>query len=435
MATTVNKFINSDVFSTATRVYDDEDLTIVSADGFYAFNDQYRNQLNGELGPLVSCPSCDPAPPPGGLTCSSSVPGPSATGAYTLEINTGSTAADVGAMVFYFAPGPIPEGILFTFQGNTYNTLSSPQNGIITAPAGLAVYTGSTTGDGFCGIVSGSPYNSAPSNNAYVYDDATNNWASDGSKNYTVANNQLTLFATDPGRCAIVIPKVTASGNNTLTAEIFAPCGSVWGFDMGHPGSCPSALSSRQASFNQGGSFVCGNSEQSIYYNYSYNHRGFPANAPSAPEPELYNFVFSDQNGQTPLAAGNYTVFASAFNGSGQSIITVDSNGAITSTASCASCTNKIFISSIQSTCATFCDGTNRTIPLQKETLACDSYLTVAVGDIILGGILAPGFYAYAATSTDTQTGPFRIMQIVSSGGQNEVSSILECSGGTCIFL
>jgi hypothetical protein len=352
-----------------------------------------------------------------------------------LEINTGSTAADVGAMVFYFATGPIPEGILFTFQGNTYNTLSSPQNGIITAPAGLAVYTGSTTGDGFCGIVSGSPYNSAPSNNAYVYDDATNNWASDGSKNYTVANNQLTLFATDPGRCAIVIPKVTASGNNTLTAEIFAPCGSVWGFDMGHPGSCPSALSSRQASFNQGGSFVCGNSEQSIYYNYSYNHRGFPANAPSAPEPELYNFVFSDQNGQTPLAAGNYTVFASAFNGSGQSIITVDSNGAITSTASCASCTNKIFISSIQSTCATFCDGTNRTIPLQKETLACDSYLTVAVGDIILGGILAPGFYAYAATSTDTQTGPFRIMQIVSSGGQNEVSSILECSGGTCIFL
>ena len=77
----------------------------------------------------------------------------------------------------------------------------------------------------------------------------------------------------------------------------------------------------------------------------------------------------------------------------------------------------------------------NRTIPLQKETLACDSYLTVASGDIILGGILAPGFYAYAATSTDTQTGPFRIMQIISSGGQNEVSSILECSGGTCVLL
>ena len=386
-----------------------------------------------QYGIVIATGTCTPAGPPSGCSCSQPVINPNIlNGNYKLEIDTGSTAADVGAIVLYFDAAGGPQGILFTFQGVTYNTLSAPQNGIITAPAGQPVYMTSIAGDSFCGIVSNSPYNSAPDNDLYVYDCATTSWVPDGSNNYTVANNQLNTFTTNPGRAAIVIPKPTASGNNTLTVEIFSPCGSVWALDMGHPASCPNALSSRQASFNQGSSLVCGNSEQSIYYNYSYNSRGFPANAPSAPEPELYNFVFSDENGQTPLAAGNYTVFASAFNGSGQSIITVDSNGVITATVGCASCTNEIFISSIQSICSTFCDGTNRTITSQRETLACDSYLTVAAGDVILGGILAPGFYAYAATSTDTQTGPFRIMQIVSSGGQNEVASILECSGGTC---
>ena len=388
-----------------------------------------------QYGIVIATGTCTPAPPPppSGCDCSLGVPNPNLQGGgvFKIEIDTGSTAADVGAIVIYFS-AVSTSGILFTFRGVTYNTLAAPQNGIITAPAGLPVYMTSVAADNVCGIVANSPYNSAPDNDFYDYDCATQSWVANGSNNYTVASNQLNTFATEPGRAAIVIPKPTDTGDNTLTVEIFSPCGTVWALDLGHPGSCPNPLSSRQASFNQGSSLVCGNSEQSIYYNYSYNSRGFPANSPSAPEPELYNFVFSDQNGQTPLAAGNYTVFASAFNGSGQSIITVDSNGAITSTSSCASCTNKIFISSIQSICSTFCDGTNRTISLQKETLACDSYLTVASGDIILGGILAPGFYAYAATSTDTQTGPFRIMQILSSGGQNEVASILECSGGTC---
>ncbi|MDA7871961.1 hypothetical protein N9B08_05900 [Akkermansiaceae bacterium] len=56
----VNKYINSDNFSTATSVYNDIGLTILAPDGFYQFEGRYRQQLLGVLGSSTSCPDCSP---------------------------------------------------------------------------------------------------------------------------------------------------------------------------------------------------------------------------------------------------------------------------------------------------------------------------------------------------------------------------------------
>ena len=54
----VNKYINSDNFLTATAVYDDVDLTILSTDGYYQFGGNYRRQLSGVLSCSVICDDC-----------------------------------------------------------------------------------------------------------------------------------------------------------------------------------------------------------------------------------------------------------------------------------------------------------------------------------------------------------------------------------------
>ena len=54
----VNKFIDSVSFLTANAVYDDVNLTIKSADGFYQFGGQYRQQLSGLLLSSNVCADC-----------------------------------------------------------------------------------------------------------------------------------------------------------------------------------------------------------------------------------------------------------------------------------------------------------------------------------------------------------------------------------------
>jgi len=59
MATTVNKYIDSSDFLTATSIYDDAALTTPSADGFYQQNGIYRQQSSGVLlAGSTTCPSC-----------------------------------------------------------------------------------------------------------------------------------------------------------------------------------------------------------------------------------------------------------------------------------------------------------------------------------------------------------------------------------------
>jgi hypothetical protein len=79
--------------------------------------------------------------------------------------------------------------------------------------------------------------------------------------------------------------------------------------------------------------------------------------------------------------------------------------------------------------CSGFC---NTNYQIDVSTPADANFSTLTIGDTIYGQGGVAGFVAYAATSTDTSTGTFRIAEIDSSG---EIIDILVCSGGSCVPL
>jgi hypothetical protein len=86
-----------------------------------------------------------------------------------------------------------------------------------------------------------------------------------------------------------------------------------------------------------------------------------------------------------------------------------------------------IYISGNQGTCSNFCT-TNYSINTQIGS--DDTYLNLVIGDFV--DITSAGFYAYSSSSTDTSTGPFRIMEV---DGTGQIIDILVCSGSSCIAL
>jgi hypothetical protein len=60
---------------------------------------------------------------------------------------------------------------------------------------------------------------------------------------------------------------------------------------------------------------------------------------------------------------------------------------------------------------------------------ATANFSSLTIGDTIFGQGGVAGFVAYAATSTDTATGTFRIAQINTSG---VIVGIFICVGGNC---
>lgn len=59
MATQSTYYLDAPSLSAATVIYDDANLTIVAADGFYSDGTISREQSSGVLLPQVSCPSCN----------------------------------------------------------------------------------------------------------------------------------------------------------------------------------------------------------------------------------------------------------------------------------------------------------------------------------------------------------------------------------------
>jgi hypothetical protein len=83
----------------------------------------------------------------------------------------------------------------------------------------------------------------------------------------------------------------------------------------------------------------------------------------------------------------------------------------------------------VLATCSDFC---NANYQIDVSTPADANFSTLTIGDTIFGQGGVAGFVAYAATSTDTSTGTFRIAEIDSSG---VITDILVCSGGSCVPL
>lgn len=222
----VNKFIDSENFATAISVYDDVNLLIKSPDGFYQFNGIYREQVGGFLSPEVICPTC--ALPCGEVAGESS----DIRGTFLAEISGGT---DIGAVIVYsIVGGQIPDGVLSTYNGQTYNQLTYIGNN--QGPVGLNTPSGQPT---YYGSPNSTPSTTPPILVYNIQTDGT--YVSSGtSQAITVNSNQLDLRGGGTRVYTQVIPKDISSAS-VLNIDYYAPIqGTFFSFQT----DCPIQLDS-----------------------------------------------------------------------------------------------------------------------------------------------------------------------------------------------
>lgn len=155
----------------------------------------------------------------------------------------------------------------------------------------------------------------------------------------------------------------------------------------------------------------------------TYYHNG------SGTYPAINDNVYSDSAGSSPVSAGEY-LYQSA-GGVNSYFVVTGLLGVVSSLSTCTPPTTIFYMNpTTMAACNTWCDGTNRTITVPRGTTNNHTYANVVIGDIIAGTLLGAGHYAYAASSTDTATGTFQILQVDAS---NEVLSISQCDGTSCV--
>jgi len=280
-----NFYIDGASFSNSTSVYTDAALTVCAADGFYSDGIISRELVGCILLPSQICPNC-------AVSCDviiSTLVGPAL---FSIDVNEGTYST--GAVIITFNPNNVPDGINVVYDSVTYNKLSSPLDGLhaSTNPNGLT-YVGNTAFD--CGI-SGSTYPLSEyiyTNGAFV--------ASGNIVSVTVAAGDVSLSASDPGFCVMVIPKINPTPS-TLTIATASPCTDLLGSVLDI--SCPTILTGYPSSTGQASSaLACPLSITQTYYNVPVT--GTFGN------PALYDWVFSDPNGEFILPNGYYALFGS----------------------------------------------------------------------------------------------------------------------------
>jgi hypothetical protein len=311
MAISSTYYLNAPSLASATSVFSNAGLTTLAADGFYSDGVISREQVSGVLLPQQSCPSC-------ATPCGETINASGGQGVYLLDLETGTTGLDVGAVIVRFDPYGVPDGIKATLGATIYNKLTSPVDGLHqSSNAGALTFVGQTGGD--CGI-SGTTY---PALTVFEYN-GTSFVATGDTQSVTVAPGDVSLGASAPGSTMMVIPKLTASPS-IINFEVVGPCsGTAWQMSI----DCPVLLTGFNSSVMAATSVAaCALGETVTYYNASL------ADTPGTVG--LYDFVFADAYGSTPLAAGFY--YATGSITGGNDWFQVNSSGVVIALGTCAS--------------------------------------------------------------------------------------------------
>ena len=393
-------YLDGTSLSNSTAVFTDSELTICATDGMYSNGAIVRELLNCALLPQQTCPSCS-------VPCDGTINTSGGQGVYLLDLELGGSNFNTGAIVIKFNPQAIPDGILATYDGSKYNKVSSPTYGYLAGSSATnPTYLGSTGSQGTC---DGSSVEGTYTGiTEYNYVDGSGFVATGLTQDVTVGATYTALTALSPGNCVMVIPKTTASPS-TMNIAFYGVCtNTAFNIEV----NCPATLTSISSTSTQANSTdACTEAKSSSVYSVPVTGGvGVPA---------LHDWVFSDIYGQNIVAQGFYGLNSNKW-------IEVSANGVVVATGTCPS-TYDLYISSAQLSCSTFCDGVTRliTTPVQSS----DAYANVTYGTVIAGSFFGAGFYAYAATSTDTSTEDWLIMELDAS---NVVQDLLQCANGAC---
>jgi hypothetical protein len=344
MATSSTYYLNAPTLASSTSVFTNAGLTTLAADGFYSDGVISREQVGGVLLPQQSCPTC-------ATPCGTTINASGGQGIYLLDLDTGSTSGDVGAVIVRFDPYGVPDGIRGVLGGTVYNKLVSSVDGLheSTNPSNLT-FIGQTTSD--CGI-SGTTY---PALTEFFYN-GTAFVATGDTQSVTVAPGDVSLGASAPGSTLMVIPKTTPSPS-IINFEVVGPCsGTAWVMSV----ACPVLLTGFSSSVSAlTEEAVCELTETTTYYNASL------ANTPGTVG--LYDLVFADAYGETQLAAGFYLATGSI--AGGNDWFQVDANGVVIAVGICVA-PPVVSYNCVDGTCIDPGDGTGEFATLIACEEAC----------------------------------------------------------------
>lgn len=273
-------YINGPTLATSTAIFLDPLMTICAPDGYYSDGIIVREQVGCGLRTAYSCGDC-------GLSCEEATSITASDGLYILNVDMGSST---GAVIVTFTPSNTPDGIKVVYNGLTYNALSSPVDGYHAAPTNLPTYVGNSAFD--CGLVAGSPYIVTEYQNNNTVFSPTGN-----TPTVSISGAQVsTTGSADPLGCIMVIPKPSTMPSS-LSVFMYGICsGSTYNVSV----ECPQILPFFYST-NEGGALgvTCGLDTDKTFYVAPVNGNGI--------ELGLYDWVFSDYNGQNVLPDGYYT--------------------------------------------------------------------------------------------------------------------------------
>jgi hypothetical protein len=280
-------FLNGASLSDATAVYTNSSLSIYAPNGWYSEGTIIREQIDGVLQPVQPCPAC-------GNPCGEAISGSGGTGVYKMNIDTGETASDVGAIIVVFNPQNIPDGIKVVFNGVTYNEVSSEVYGWLGGvPAALPIFLGRIASQASCpaGSVIGGPFTLS----TFEWD-GTAFIPTGMTESVTVSASQDRITVDGPSFCTMVIPKPSPV-SSTVDITCYGVCSST-GFNISV--SCPTLLKKFKATVpvSEDPTLAC---ELPINQNY------YVANVNGAyPYIGLYDWVFLDPYGINKAPDGYY---------------------------------------------------------------------------------------------------------------------------------
>tara|TARA_R100001509_G_C4873727_1_gene217777 strand:- start:1095 stop:2030 length:936 start_codon:yes stop_codon:yes gene_type:complete len=304
-------YIDAPTLEGATAVYTDAALTVCATDGVYSDGIIYRQQTSCSLGAPLTCPSCVGA-------CTTPIAGTGTQGVYNVAFNVGT---GTGAVIITFTPtgAAVPSALQATFDGAIYNAFSTANFGYKAGTAGLPTFVGDAAAD--CGIVAGSPYTLTE----YSYSGGV--FSATGSTVVkTVVAGQMQMTVGVPGACVMVVPKTSLTAN--LDIEITSPCGTPPAWSIA--ATCPTALTGFSSTTDVSATSVaaCALATPTTYYNAPVTG--------TAGNPNLYDWIFTDVNGQFPLASFKGAGYYHWDDGSAAGRwIQIDSNSVVISTGAC----------------------------------------------------------------------------------------------------
>jgi len=276
-------YLNGSTLSTATTVSINPSMNVPAPDGWYSDGVIVRQQISGILGPPSPCPSC------GTQSCSTTSALHTELGGQGVYIANVNVGASSGAVVIRLNTINAPEGILVEYNGNKYNKLSEVGSGIRQAPTTpdvLPTYIGNTA---TCNPAAGASYYL----NEYIWDGLQYNLAP-SAQTVNVAASQV--FNTGNNSTGVMVIPKPPGGPDTMKVSVFGTCDPA-NFSIEIP--CPERLEPYYSTAGYADpDLACNNSPNQIYYVAYVNGSGGNL--------DLYDYVFSDSTGLSPLPDGYY---------------------------------------------------------------------------------------------------------------------------------